>query len=165
MDGDDALAGLEAEGGCDVAIEDLGHLLDLEVMVAGAERAHLLALALARIVRDRGRIGVTGAPVLLYALEVTLAAIAFFQRPFCPTHQHCRHAGVIERYLAFRADAHRNAAKQCLCQLLLAAAHAGGVKAGQMRAHPAGDVEADTAGRDDAALVGIERGYPPIGKP
>src|SRR6516164_950579 len=53
MDADDDLATREAEAIGDGIIENCRDLLHFEIVIAGAERAHLFALALAGTVRDR----------------------------------------------------------------------------------------------------------------
>ena len=57
MDRDDDAAGREAERPRRVAIEDLGHFLHFEIVIAGAERAHLAPLALLGALRNARRLG------------------------------------------------------------------------------------------------------------
>ena len=58
-----------------------GHFLHFEVMVAAAQRAHLVALALFGLLRHVARLGVQHLAVLLDALEVGRRAPAALDRP------------------------------------------------------------------------------------
>ena len=107
---------LQTERIGDGGVEHLGDLLDLEVVVAGAQGPHLLALAPAGVVRDRSRVGVGSAATLLDALKIARPAVALLQGPPGAARQHGGHAGLVERDLAGGADADRDGAKQCLRQ-------------------------------------------------
>jgi hypothetical protein len=158
MDGDHAFANLQPERIGDGGVEHFGDLLDLKVVVARSERPHLLALAPAGVVRDRGRVGVGGAAALLDALKIARPPVALLESPPGIARQHGGHAGLIERDLAGGADADRDGAKQRLRQVPLMLENARTGQAGQMRAHAAGDVEADAARRHNSILLGVERG-------
>src|SRR5262249_29164014 len=70
VDADHDRVDFEAEASRGVRVVDLGDALHFEIMIAGAERAHLVALALLRRFGNRSGIGPRHRAVLLDALEV-----------------------------------------------------------------------------------------------
>src|SRR5690606_12760547 len=95
----------KAESGRDIVVEDFGDVLDLEVVVARAERAHLVALARACALRDvlRGRAGHSAA--FLDALEIRRLAVAPLDGPPRAAGEHRVHLRVVEPYPPGAADA------------------------------------------------------------
>ncbi len=158
MDGDDDAVGDEAVGLGRRGVENLGDGLDLEIVVAGAERAHLVALALLRPVGDEIGPGAVGCAAFLDAVEIACLAPAAPDRPAGAAGEHRLHLRVVEDDGALRADAGRDRPRQFVGQSLLSRQHVGDGEAGDESADAAGDVEADAAGGDDAALVRVEGG-------
>ena len=119
MDADHDIAPADAEGGGRVGIEDLADLLHLEVMVARAERAHLVALASAGLFRDRLRLRAFHAPLFLDTLEVFAVAPAAVHRPAGAAREHGVHAGFVEVDASGAAETGRDAAVEGVGQAFL----------------------------------------------
>ena len=134
-------------------VEDLRHALHLEVVVARAERAHLVALPVLRRVGHLRGIGAGHRAVLLDARQVVRAAVALLDRPARAARQHRVHPGGVEPQRAGAAEARRDAREQRVGEPDFTASTSVGGQAGVQRAHAAGDVEAHAAGRHDAAVV------------
>ena len=81
MDADHDVADGDAERGGGIGVVDVGDGLHLEIVIAGAERAHLPPLALLGEVRDALRVGARHAAVLLDPAQVFRAAVAFADGP------------------------------------------------------------------------------------
>src|SRR6185312_2404710 len=96
MDQHAELAGEEAKGARLLGVADLVDAIELEEVVAGAERAHLVAAATARRLRHRGRIGPLQPPALLRTRQIGGAAEAAPDRPRCAILEHRADLGVIE---------------------------------------------------------------------
>ena len=131
--------------------------LDFEVVVARAERADLFLLALLGVIGDVSRLGPEHPAVLLDVLEVGAGAVALLDRPQGAAGEHLVHFERREPQLALAADSGRDPPGQHVGQFLLVALDLVVGQAGAKGPHAAGDVEADAAGRDDAAGVRIER--------
>src|SRR5262249_53275786 len=125
-------------------------------VIAGAQRAHLLALALAGAGRDDIGLGAWHGAALFDAVEILGAPVALLDGPAGAAFEHPVHRRLVERDLPRAADAGRDRQEQTLGERLLAVRQIIDSEAGQQRAHPAGDVEPDAAGRHDPALVWVE---------
>jgi hypothetical protein len=95
-----------------VCIVDCGHFPHFEIVIAGAERARLVVLALLRIIRDRIGPRARDLAKFLDALQILRPAITLRQRPIGAAFQHRVHFGRVERGLAGAADPGGNVAKQ-----------------------------------------------------
>ena len=155
---------LQAVGGGDGRVVDGLHLLDLQVVVAGAQGAHLVTLAALGLVGDLLGIGPGHAPLLLDAAQVLWPAVATTHRPARPAGEHGVHLPVVEADGAGAAQAHRDAVVEGVGQFLLHRQDGGPVQAGMQGAHPAGDVEADPTAGNHPALVGVEGRHPADGE-
>jgi hypothetical protein len=129
-------------------------------MVARAERAHLVALALVRSRRDETGIAAGHPAAFLDALEIARLAPARAHRPGRSVAQHLVEPLVGQVDRAGRADPRRHGRIQRLGQFLLVRHDPFGVDIRQHGAHAAGNVEADAAARHHAAVIRIEGGDP-----
>jgi hypothetical protein len=86
-----------AEGLGDRIVGDFYHLLHFEVMVARAERAHFLALAMPRTPRHGIVLGARHLPAFLNAVEVFGAAITLRDGPARAAGEHAIHVDLVER--------------------------------------------------------------------
>ena len=69
MDADHDIAHLDAEGCGNLRRIHIGNLLDFKIMIAGAQRAHLVALAFFGLLGNLRRIGAAHAAALFDALQ------------------------------------------------------------------------------------------------
>src|SRR5262249_360930 len=90
-----------------IRIENLGPGLHLKIVIAGAERTHLAALALASTFRDTPRDGATHLAALFDPIKVEGITPAAIDSPVRATGQHCVHLDSIEGNGAGAADACR----------------------------------------------------------
>ena len=125
-------------------------------MVAGAERAHLLALAVPRAVRNRVGLGARHAAALLDALQILGAAVALRDRPMRAAREHASISIASSRICPVLPSPRGSCDTDCRARLPCTAPNRCRLRPVSKRAHAAGDVEADTAGRHDAARIGIE---------
>jgi hypothetical protein len=139
--------------------------LDLQEVVAGAEAAELAQPALAGPLADLGGIGVADGAVVLAAVQVTLLPDTMLHRPARATSQHPRQLGLAAQ------PPHRPTAEpagdpggQRVHQRRQAAGQVIAAKIGCQQANAAGDVEADTTGRNHAVLPDVGRGHPADGE-
>src|SRR5690606_16741584 len=102
----------EAERGRGFGVEDLDDVLDLEIVIARPERAHLVALARFRPLRDVRGLRAADAAALLDPLEIRGRAVALLDRPACAAREHRVHLVVVEADPSGAADAGRNVAKE-----------------------------------------------------
>ena len=158
MDADHHIVPAEPEGLGDLGVEDFHDLLELEVMVARAERPDLLVLALLGLVGHAFGPGPGHHAPLLDTVQVGRLAIAALDRPPGAAAQHLVHLFVVQAQLPGAAHAGGYGLEQGVGQPRLDRLGFGSFKAGKQVADAAGDVEADAAGRDDAAGLGVERG-------
>ena len=107
---DVALAQLERRS--DPMVEDFGNMLDLQVVVARAEGAHLFALAFLGPIRNLLGPGSCHATVFLDAREILFCAVALFDCPFGAAAKHGVHFFRVQTQLARAADSGGNPAKQ-----------------------------------------------------
>ena len=126
-------------------------------MVAGAEGAHLPALAFLGAIGNKLWLRTCHHPPLLDPTEVPRFAPAALNRPTGTARQHCIHVGRVEGDCALAADSGRDLAKERVGKRCLHRKNVGDGEAGQHRAHPARDVESDAACRHDAPMIGIKR--------
>ena len=133
-----------------------GHFLHFEIVVAAAERTHLVALALFRLRRDATGLGVLHLPVLLDSLEILGHAPAALHRPRGSAREHRVHLRVAEADLAGAADARGDGTGELVRERLLHRHHVRARQSGVQAAHAAGNVEAHSARRHYPALVRVE---------
>ena len=126
-------------------------------MVARSERAHFVGCRCFLPASDTA-LGLRAgdAAAFLDAFEILRLSIAARHRPTRAALEHLVHFARIERDRAGAADAGRNVAVERVGERLLDRQNFGDRKAGEQRAHAAGNIETDAARRDDAALLGIE---------
>src|SRR5262249_33393493 len=105
MDADNDLARREAKALRDGIVEDLRHFLHFEIVIAGAQRAHLLALALAGAGRDDIGLGAWHGAALFDAVEILGAPVALLDGPAGAAFEHPVHRRLVERDLPRAADA------------------------------------------------------------
>ncbi len=127
-------------------------------MIAGAQRAHLAALAFLGLGRDAIGPGAGHGAVFLGPLEVGRFAPALIDGPGRAAGQHGVHGVAIEADGAARADPGGNIAAQRIGQDFPHLGDVLGADPGRQGAHAAGNIEADAAGRHHAAGLGIEGG-------
>ena len=93
-------------------IEDFRDRLHLEIVVAGAERSHLPALALLGALGNALGLGARHQASLLDPLKVARLAPAVFDRPSGATRQHGIHLDGVEGDRTLAADAGRDLVEQ-----------------------------------------------------
>ena len=152
MDAEDDFTAMQIEGGRDLGVIDLDHLLDFEVMISGAQRAHLIALARLGLFGNLLRVRAGRTPALLGALQVAFAAVALRHRPARTCAQHRVHLPRVETQRTGTAHTGRNAEGEIVGQCALEARELLAPQPRVQRAHAAGNVEADPARRDHSAL-------------
>ena len=103
MDGHHDLVLFEAKASCGFLVEDLGDRLDLEVVIAGAERAHLAPLAFLGAIGDVAGLRARHLPAFLDAVEIARLAPAAPDRPTGAASKHGVHFEGIEADRAFAA--------------------------------------------------------------
>ncbi len=140
-----------------VHVDDVLHF---EIVVAGAERSHLVALPPLGRIGDPGGIGAGHRAALLDALEILRPSVAAIDSPARPAAEHRVHLRRSEPQRAGAAHACRYARKQRVRQQSLHRLDLRAREPGQQRAHAAGNVETHAARRHDAALIGVEGGHP-----
>ncbi len=158
VNADDDAAGFEAEGLGDFRRENAIDALQLQIMVARTQRAHLVALTFLGVPGNGAGIRTGHAAPFLDAIEVRHVAVALLDGPARAAAQHVRHPAVVEPNAAGAADAGRNSREQFVGECRPQPFQVSGTQIGHQRPDPAGDVEADTARRDNAARVRVERG-------
>src|SRR5213594_964110 len=142
----------------DVGGVDGHHLLDLQVVIAGAEGSHFVFLSSLGLIGDLLRLGAYHTPALFDAVEVSPGTVAALDGPLRAAGQHRVHLFPVQVQTAGAPDAGRNMPEQHVSQAFF---HRGNVVYRQTRAErpdPAGDVEPHAPGGQDAASVGIEGG-------
>jgi hypothetical protein len=133
------------------------HTLHLEVMIAGAKRAHFVLLPMTRLERHGGRDGAGHAAVFLDAIEIGLGPVAAFDGPPCAALEHGVELAVVQVNPAAAADACRHTAGQLVREVTLDRLDRVGSQSRAQGADAARDIEPDAARRHDAALLRIER--------
>ncbi len=144
------LARKEAHAPGSRLVEDLIHYIDLDEVVARAQRAQLVAGALVGAGADLAGIGSGDATVLLSAVEVGLGGIALLQRPARPVDDHVLQLLLSQREPAASTDAVGAVALELRRQIVQIGRD---LVAAQVRAQQPDatvDVVADAAGGDDA---------------
>jgi hypothetical protein len=141
------------------AVEDFGDVLHFQVMVARAKRAHLVALTGLGVLRDLLGLGPCHAAMLLDPLQIFGPAVAALHRPLGAAGQHGIHLTVVQVQPAGAAHTRRYPTKQNVGQLFLDGLDVFPLEAGVQAADAAGNIETDAAGRDNAPLLGVERGH------
>jgi len=159
MDADHDLALAQAEGRRRGGVEHGLDRLHLQIMVAGAERAHLVALAVLGLIGHGPRIGAGHAAAFLDARQILRLPVAAIHRPAGAAGQHDVQFGGVQVHRASAAKAAGDGLEQRLHQRHLDRIQFGTAKAGVQHAHAAGHVETDAAGRHHAAGGRIEGGH------
>ena len=159
MDSHHDLVLLETETCRGLLIEDFGHRLHFEIVIAGAERAHLSPLALLRTLGDVAGLGARHLASFLDAVEIASFTPSALDRPAGATRKHGVHFEGIEDDRAFAAEASGNLLIERVGERPLHLLDVGNRKSGQHGSHAAGDVEADAAGGNDTALFRVERSH------
>ncbi len=108
MDADHDVVFANTEGLRCPGVEDLHDLLYFEIMIAAAERAHLVALAFLGVLGDAVRARAAHLAVLLDVIEIGRAAVTLFHRPGRAARKHGVHFGLIQADGAGAAEAGRN---------------------------------------------------------
>src|SRR5690606_13974911 len=153
------------EGLRDHGIVDRRDFLHFKIVVAAAKRAHLVALALLRLLRHVFWLCAEHLTVLFNPLQVLLYAPARAHRPPRAAHEHGVHLLGVETDQSGAADAGWNPVREHVRQLPLHAENIGAYKTSVQTAHAARNVKTHAACRNDAAFFGIERGDAANGKP
>ncbi len=146
------------------AIENLGHDLHFEVVIARAERAHFAALPVLRALGDAVRTGAFHRPAFLDPGEVGRLPEPALDRPGGAAREHPVRLDGVERDRPFAADPRRDVARELVREVFLHGRQVAHGEPGEHRAHAAGNVEADAARRNDPALAGIECRHPANGE-
>src|SRR5690606_15649156 len=94
VDADHHVAHGDAEPGGRFGVEQLRHVLHLEVVITRTQGAHLVAVAGLGLVRHALGPGAGHRAVLLDALEILLEAVTLFERPARAAGEHGVHPGV-----------------------------------------------------------------------
>ena len=153
MDHHRDLAGADAEGARGPLVEDLVDHLDLEEVVARAQRAELRPAAVERLAAHRGDVRAGHHPALLGVLEVVGRAVpppgeergSLFGEPL--------ELALPEPQRAVRPGALRDAAHQLVHERLEPRPHVLEPEARAQQPHAAVDVVAHAAGRDHAVRL------------
>ena len=165
MDGHHDLVLRETEGLGRCGVVNLDDRLDLEVMVAGTQRAHFPALALLGAVRDvlGPRPGHRAA--LFDPFEIARLAPALLDGPAGAARQHGIHFHGVERYRPLAAEAGRDLLEQRVGERLLHGQNVGNrrpvsiVRTPQEMSNPTPPAETTPPSSGSNAAT------PPIGKP
>jgi len=165
MDAHHNIAYLDAESCGGLRGINIRHLLHFKVVIAGTERAHLVALAFFGLLGNLRRIGAVHAAALFDAKQIRLRAKAVLHRPACAAAQHRIHLGLAQANAAGAAEAGGDGVKQAVCQLQLHRVDVFNLQAGMQGAHAAGNIETHPARRHHAPLVASNAATPPMGKP
>ena len=112
MDGDDNVVLCEPEDVCNRRIKNLGHRLDLKIMIAGAKRSHFPALAFLGAVRQAIRPGTNHPPLFLDPFKVAYFPPAARNRPMYALRKHGLHLGRVQRDRALAAHTGRDQTEQ-----------------------------------------------------
>jgi len=158
VDADDDVARLEPEGAGGIRVAQLDDVLHLEVVVARAERAHLVALTALGGGGHVLRLCTRHRAVFLGSLEVLRMPAAPRERPPRAATQHRVHLVCAEGECPGAAEARGNALRECVSEQPLDRLDLRARQARKERADTAGDVETHPARRHDPTLVGIEGG-------
>src|SRR5439155_22578606 len=144
----------DPEPGREVGIGDtLGtRHLDLQIVVARAERAELISAALERARAHPRDVGTGEAAALLRPVEVLLGGEAAAATPARALLEHVGELRLAELHEPLGPDAGRPAREQRVDELADTLADLLFGEVGERETHPAVDVEADAARRDDPAL-------------
>jgi hypothetical protein len=159
VDADDDVVFSDPERVRHIRVEYPRHFLHLEIMVAGAERAHLVTLALLRVVGHAIRPRAAHLAALLDALEIGGAAPALLHGPGRATRQHRIHFGLVQADGTGAPEPGWNFPVQGVGQHFLGRHDLLGAEPGVQASDAARYVVADPSGGDDAALVRIEGGH------
>ena len=112
VNGHDNAVLYEPEGICDHRIKNLGHRLDLEIVIARAKRSHFPALAFLGAVRHEIRPGTDHSPLFLDPFKVAHFSPAARNCPMGAFREHGVHLSRVQRDRAFAAHSGRDLMKQ-----------------------------------------------------
>ncbi len=160
MHADHDLALGEPEGGGRGGVVNSGDVLDLQIVVARSQSAHLPPLPFLGVLGHVIRPGAGHLAAFLDPRQIRRGAVAAIQRPGRTAGEHGVHLRRVEAEWAVAADPGGNLILEGVGELGLLALDLFTQEAGQMAAHAAGDVETHTAGRDHAAFRRVEGGDP-----
>src|SRR3990172_11126767 len=91
VNAEDDVALKEAEGRGDVEVDELRDMLNFQIMIAGAERAHFFALPFLGAVGNFIGPGAWNTAVFFDSLQIRRGAIAPFNRPLRAAREHRMH--------------------------------------------------------------------------
>ena len=143
--------------GGNYGLVQLRDLLHFEIVVTGTQGAHFLPLPLLGLGRYLARPRVLHAAAFLDMREIGFFPPALIDRPHRSAGQHAVHRLGVQPDAAAATHTRRNLLVQGVRQRMPDRADLVPGQSGQQRPHAAGNIEADSAGRDDAAMVRIER--------
>ncbi len=133
--------------------------LDLEEMVARAERAALVVTPRDRAVADPPRIGPVQAAARLGDHQVVLGPVALLDHVRRPFGHQPGQLRLVEQVAPALAHAGRNIAKELIDERLDPVFHVAPDQVGAQQPHAAVDVVADPARRDHAPFLGVGGGH------
>src|SRR5579883_1383469 len=119
MDAHHAFAFLQSKGVGYLRVKDFSNFLNFQIMIAGAERAHLAVLTFPRKIRYSRRISPCHATELFDPVQILLPSIAALDRPARTPPKHCCRLWLIERDGAVRAKPDRHLAIKGISELRL----------------------------------------------
>ena len=137
MDGENNVVDSKSEDFGRLGVEDFRNALNLKVVVARSQRAHLAALSFLGALRHVFGLRPRHPARFLDALEVAGLAPPALDGPTGASRQHCIHLNRIERDRARAADAGRDLAEQRVGKRLLHRKNVGNLEAGQHGAYAA----------------------------
>ncbi len=109
---------LRFEGGRRRRVEDLHHFLHLQIMVTGAQGAHLVALAFLGMFRDGRGVCPGHAAALFDTLQVCAVTVSLFHRPLGAAGEHRSHLILRQPDVAGAAEPRGNHLEQTVGQAL-----------------------------------------------
>jgi len=157
MDADFNIPRFDSKGFGDRLIVNLNYLLNLEVVIAGTERAHFLFLPFFGFFGYIGRVCPSHPAARFDKPQVTGYSKSLFDRPYRPAGEHFIKPLWSQLEFASTADAGRDATKQLVGDVGLAVFDVLNFKACMQGAHAAGNVKSHTAGGDNPILSRVKR--------
>ena len=156
----------QPEGRCDGRVVDVGYLLHLEVVVARAERAHLVPLPLLGLGGDELGTRFRHAAVLLDALEVRRLAVALLEAPSARRPRSIASSSRSVRWiLPVLPTPGRDGAGQLIGERSLTALDVGPLQAAQQVRTPQEMSKPTPPAETMPPWSGSNAATPPIGKP
>lgn len=165
VNADHHLAGRQPERLRRRGIEHLADLLDLQMVIAGAEGAHFVALAVLGLLRDPIRQGAGHAAAFLDAREIIGLAIALGERPDRAAGQYGIQRGGVQMQGAAAAEPGGNGREQRIGESCLDRLQFGTREAGAQQTPPQ-EISKPTPPADSTPpSSGSNAATPPIGNP